>query len=75
MRYRLLDTLRGFSLVSMILYHICWDLVHMYGFDWFGAHVRVRLALVHENPGISLATEHLLAVYFCQRVLPGTETG
>ena len=34
MRYRLLDTLRGFSLVSMILYHICWDLVHMYGFDW-----------------------------------------
>ena len=59
MRYRLLDTLRGFSLVSMILYHICWDLVHMYGFD----------------PGISLATEHLLAVYFCQWVLPGTETG
>ena len=54
MRYRLLDTLRGFSLVSMILYHICWDF---------------------ENPGISLATEHLLAVYFCQRVLPGTETG
>ena len=34
MRYLLLDTLRGFSLVSMILYHICWDLVHMYGFDW-----------------------------------------
>ena len=34
MRYRLLDTLRGFSLVSMFLYHICWDLVHMYGFDW-----------------------------------------
>ena len=34
MRYRLLDTLRGFSLVSMILYHVCWDLVHMYGFDW-----------------------------------------
>jgi len=34
MRYRLLDTLRGFSLVSMFFYHICWDLVHMYGFDW-----------------------------------------
>ena len=34
MRYRLLDTLRGFSLVSMILYHVCWDLVHVYGFDW-----------------------------------------
>ena len=34
MRYRLLDTLRGFSLVSMILYHTCWDLVYMYGFEW-----------------------------------------
>lgn len=34
MRYGLLDTLRGFSLVSMILFHACWDLVHMYGFDW-----------------------------------------
>ena len=34
MRYRLLDTLRGFSLVSMILYHICWDLVNLYRFDW-----------------------------------------
>ena len=34
MRYRLLDTLRGFSLVSMILYHACWNLVHMYGYDW-----------------------------------------
>lgn len=34
MRYRLLDTLRGFSLMSMILYHLGWNLVHMYGFDW-----------------------------------------
>jgi uncharacterized membrane protein len=34
MRYRLLDTLRGFSLASMILYHTCWDLVNMYGFNW-----------------------------------------
>ena len=34
MRYRLLDTLRGFSLVSMVLYHICWDLVNLYHFDW-----------------------------------------
>ena len=34
MRYRLLDTLRGFSLVSMILYHTCWNLVNMYGYDW-----------------------------------------
>ena len=34
MRYRLLDTLRGISVVSMILFHICWDLVNLYRFDW-----------------------------------------
>lgn len=34
MRYRLLDTLRGFSLVSMFLYHTCWNLVNIYGFNW-----------------------------------------
>ena len=34
MRYRLIDTFRGFSLISMILFHTCWDLVHLYGFDW-----------------------------------------
>ena len=34
MRYRLIDALRGFSLVSMILFHACWDLVYLYGADW-----------------------------------------
>ncbi|MBQ8919101.1 MAG: DUF1624 domain-containing protein [Acidaminococcaceae bacterium] len=34
MRYRLIDTLRGFSLVSMMLFHACWDLVYLYGADW-----------------------------------------
>ena len=34
MRYRLLDTLRGISVVSMILFHACWDLVNLYHFDW-----------------------------------------
>ena len=34
MRYQLLDTLRGFSLVSMILFHACWDLVYLFGHDW-----------------------------------------
>ncbi len=29
MRYPLLDTLRGFSLVSMVLYHYSWDLVFL----------------------------------------------
>ncbi len=39
-----LDTVRGFALVSMILYHASWDLVYMFGLDWpwyhgFAAHV------------------------------------
>lgn len=39
-----LDTLRGVTLISMILYHACWDLVYLFGHDWawyrsFGAYV------------------------------------
>lgn len=29
-----LDTLRGLTLVSMIAYHACWDLVWIAGMDW-----------------------------------------
>ena len=29
-----LDTLRGLTLISMIGYHACWDLVYLYGKDW-----------------------------------------
>jgi len=29
-----LDTLRGITLISMIAYHACWDLVYMFGKDW-----------------------------------------
>ena len=29
-----LDTLRGLTLVSMIVYHACWDLVYLYRLDW-----------------------------------------
>ncbi|MBQ6684955.1 MAG: DUF1624 domain-containing protein, partial [Firmicutes bacterium] len=29
-----LDILRGATLVSMIAYHGCWDLVYLLGFDW-----------------------------------------
>lgn len=29
-----LDTLRGLTLVSMILYHACWDMVYLFGADW-----------------------------------------
>ena len=33
-RYHLLDTLRGITLISMIVYHGTWDLVYLYGVDW-----------------------------------------
>ncbi len=37
-RYLYLDSLRGLTLISMILYHTIWDLVHIAGvkLDWFG---------------------------------------
>ena len=39
-----LDTLRGMTLVSMMVYHACWDLVYLFRQDWtwyrsFGAHL------------------------------------
>lgn len=36
-RYVLLDELRGFSLCSMIVYHICWNLDHLFEYPlaWF----------------------------------------
>ena len=36
-RYHLLDSLRGLTLVSMILYHGTWDLVYLFGHDlnWY----------------------------------------
>lgn len=39
-----LDTLRGLTLLSMMAYHACWDLVYLFGKDWswygsFPAHV------------------------------------
>lgn len=33
-RLALLDTLRGLTLISMIMYHACWDAVYMLGADW-----------------------------------------
>ena len=43
-RYQILDAIRGFALVSMMLYHAAWDLVYLFGADWpwyhgFAAHV------------------------------------
>ena len=36
-RYALLDELRGLDLVSMMLYHGCWDLVNLFGIqaNWY----------------------------------------
>lgn len=33
-RYEILDTIRGITVISMILYHLTWDLVYLYGMDW-----------------------------------------
>lgn len=33
-RWAGLDTLRGVTLVSMIAYHACWDLVYLFSLDW-----------------------------------------
>lgn len=33
-RYGLLDSIRGLVLISMIVYHACWDLVYIFGKDW-----------------------------------------
>ena len=34
---RLLDELRGLDLVSMMLYHACWDMMFLFGIwmDWY----------------------------------------
>lgn len=36
-RIRLIDTIRGFSVVSMVLFHLCYDLVNLKGLElsWF----------------------------------------
>lgn len=36
-RYALLDELRGLTLISMMLYHACWDLIYLFGMraDWY----------------------------------------
>ena len=33
-RYALLDTIRGIVLISMIVYHACWNFVYIYGRNW-----------------------------------------
>ena len=35
-RYAFIDGLRGLAVVSMVLYHFCWDLVYLAGVPWAG---------------------------------------
>ncbi|MDO4295394.1 MAG: heparan-alpha-glucosaminide N-acetyltransferase domain-containing protein [bacterium] len=34
MRYHRLDHLRGVNVISMVAYHVTWDLVYLFGMDW-----------------------------------------
>ena len=34
LRYGVLDSIRGSVLISMILFHACWDLVYLFDKDW-----------------------------------------
>lgn len=60
-RYKALDILRGFTLISMILYHGMWDLIYMAGFSvpWYS-----------ETPGYlwqqSICLTFILLSGFCQ---------
>lgn len=40
-RYRLLDSIRGITLLSMIAYHAVWDLVYIFGvqLEWYGTKI------------------------------------
>lgn len=41
-RYKLIDEIRGFLLLNMVVYHAVWDLVYLFGFDlpWYGGTFR-----------------------------------
>ena len=47
-RYALLDELRGLDLISMMLFHVCWDLVFL--FDVNEAGMPVRRAVCGSRP-------------------------
>lgn len=60
-RYRILDQLRGITLLSMFLYHGIWDLVYLFGWDlpWYHG----RGAFVWQQ---SICWTFLLLSGFCQ---------
>ena len=40
-RYHLLDTIRGFAIINMILYHLLWDVNFLFGYKikWYLSHI------------------------------------
>ena len=59
-RWASLDALRGFTLLSMIVYHGCWDLVWIFGVDW--AWYRSRGAFLWQQ---SICWTFILLSGFC----------
>lgn len=59
-RYPLPDMLRGLILVSMVLYHLTWDIVNLFGADW--AWFRSDVARVWQQ---SIAWSFILLSGFC----------
>lgn len=59
-RYRILDEVRGFTLIGMVLYHMIWDLVYIFGFDmvWY----RTGVAYVWQQ---SICWSFILLSGFC----------
>ena len=59
-RLSLIDSIRGITIISMILYHFCWDLVYILGFNlqWFFE----REALIWEQ---SICMSFIVISGFC----------
>lgn len=73
-RYALLDELRGLDLVSMMLYHACWDMMFLFGIwmDWY-AGMPGRLWQSRPSAGCSFccpASVRPLGGICCGAVLP-----
>ena len=59
-RYALLDELRGLDLVSMMLYHACWDMMFLSGFCLPLGHRPLRRGLIISGAGVLVTAVTLL---------------
>jgi len=48
-RYGILDAVRGFSIISMVLFHAAWDLVYIYGLNATEYRIGSRIDAPEEN--------------------------